>query len=94
MRTLLLVHEYLVVKKRRGFTYRGLRKYWDIKGVYRDKKDPAHEWHTVERNIRELAQQGFLKRKHPRNNKKTVIFYPTKRFWNVIKEREGLIDDS
>ena len=92
-RTLLLINEYLQVKRRRGFTYRGLRAYWDMKGLYRDERDPAREWHTVERAIRKLAELGFLERRHPRSNKKTVIFYPTKRFWRVIEEREGLIDD-
>ena len=93
LRTVILVNEYLQVSRRKGFTYRGLRAYWSKKGFFRDSKDPAREWHTVERAIRKLAELGFLERYHPRDNKRQVIFYPTKRFWNVVKEREGLLDD-
>ena len=45
------------------------------------------------RAIRKLAELGFLTRYHPKDNKKKVIFIPTKRFRNVISEREGLIGD-
>jgi len=88
LRTLLLIHEYLVVKRRRGFTYNGIKAYAAQKGVYREFTD-----RTLDRNIRKLAELGFLDRIHPRDNKKKVIFIPTKRFWRVIEEREGLIDD-
>ena len=88
LRTLLLIHEYLVVKRRRGFTYNGIKAYAASKGVYREFTD-----RTLDRNIRKLAELGFLDRIHPRDNKKKVIFIPTERFWRVIEEREGLIDD-
>ena len=88
LRTLLLVHEYLVVKRRRGFTYNGIKAYAAQKGVYMEITD-----RTLDRSIRKLAELGFLDRIHPSNNKKKVIFIPTKRFWRVIEEREGLIDD-
>ena len=88
LRTLLLVHEYLVVKRRRGFTYNGIKAYAAQKGVYREFTD-----RTLDRNIRKLAELGFLDRVHPKDNRKKVIFIPTKRFWRIIEERKGLIDD-
>ena len=87
-RTLLLIHEYLAVYRKRGFTYNGIKRYAASKGFYREYTD-----RTLDRAIRKLAELGFLTRYHPKDNKKKVIFIPTERFHNVISEREGLIDD-
>jgi len=54
---LLLVNSYLSEKKQRCLTYRGLRTWLFRKPEYRDI-----EWHTVERNLRKLAEHGYLDR--------------------------------
>ena len=55
--TLKLIAEYLSEVGRRCFTYRGLRAYWDVRRLWNEL-----EWHTVERNIRWLAENGLLRR--------------------------------
>ena len=55
--TLRLIAEYLRETGRRCFTYRSLRAYWDRRRLWREL-----EWHTVERNIRWLAEEGLLER--------------------------------
>ena len=42
---------------KRCFTYRGLRAWWDA-----NRKWEGSEWHTVERAIRKLAEEGYLRR--------------------------------
>ena len=39
------------------FTYRGLRAWWQA-----NRKYEGSEWHTVERAIRRLAEEGYLRR--------------------------------
>ena len=93
-RVIILVNEYLQVTGRQGFTYRGLRSYWSRKGLFRNDNDPAHEWHTVERCIRSLAEKGYLDRRTYRKGcSKFVVFYPSPLFWEIIEERRGLLDD-
>ncbi|RLG79878.1 MAG: hypothetical protein DRO40_12045 [Thermoprotei archaeon] len=92
-RTLLLINEYLQVKCRRGFTYDGIKAYAAEKGFYRNYSD-----RTLDRGVRKLRELGYLRsieKKAKRNNRTVtiVIFIPTKRFWRVVEEREGLIDD-
>ncbi|WFO75655.1 hypothetical protein J4526_01875 [Desulfurococcaceae archaeon MEX13E-LK6-19] len=87
-RTLLLIHEYLVVNKRRGFTYDGIKSYAASRRFYSEYTD-----RTLDRAIRKLAELGYLNRVHPRDNKKKVIFVPTEKFQRVIEERRGLLDD-
>ena len=57
---------YLEESGRRCFTYRGLRAWWS-----RERKYEGSEWHTVERAIRRLAEEGYLKRIRKRRH---VIF--------------------
>jgi hypothetical protein len=71
-KTIKLIADYLHEKGRKCFTYRGLRAYWDSRRMY------DLEWHTVERNIRRLAELGWLSRRRrifakPRGGKRVVF---------------------
>ncbi|ALL02085.1 hypothetical protein Pyrde_2042 [Pyrodictium delaneyi] len=59
-RTLRLIAEYLSNKKGRRdcFVYKYLRMYYERRGW-----ENVVEWHTVERNIRRLAEHGWLVRR-------------------------------
>lgn len=59
--TIKLIADYLRSKHQNCFTYKGLRGFYDKTRSYR-----RLEWHTVERNIRELAQYGWLVRNEKR----------------------------
>lgn len=54
---ILMIYRYLSEKGQKCFTYRGLRAWMYRKPEYRDL-----EWHTIERVIRKLAEDGFLDR--------------------------------
>lgn len=86
-RILLLINEYLQVKRRRGFTYDGLKSYAASRGFYREYSD-----RTLDRAVRKLRELGYLEsiEKKTRRNNRTVtivIFFPTKKFWRVVMER-------
>ncbi|OWJ54176.1 hypothetical protein [Pyrodictium delaneyi] len=72
-RTLRLIAEYLANKKkgRRGcFVYKYLRIYYERRGW-----ENVVEWHTVERNIRRLAELGLLRRiQLPHRGANRVLF--------------------
>jgi len=72
---LLIIKHYLVEKKQRCFTYRGFRAWLFRQREYRDM-----EWHTMERVVRKLAEQGFLTRVE--KSKRCVLFC-----WNDLAER-------
>ena len=77
LQTILLLYNYRVYKKSRGwnedsFTYWGLRNYLYYK--YRKKI----EWHTVERTIRKLVEEGYLERREYKK-RRIVVFYWTDR---------------
>ena len=59
----------------RYFTYRSLRAY-----IFRNRI--PLEWHTVERVIRRLAEEGLLERIYTR--KRRVRFYPTPRLLEEV----------
>ena len=76
-KTLRLIAEYLGYRRGetgkdiRCFTYKGLRWYYNKTRAYRHL-----EWHTVERNIRRLAENKWLARRifgTPRGGK-TALF--------------------
>ena len=56
--TVKLIADYLRHSGSECFTYRGLRRFWDMRRMWR-----VLEWHTVERVVRELAQYGWLARR-------------------------------
>jgi len=75
LKTIVLIGDYLVRYGKRGFTYRGLRAYWDARKAYK-----VLEWHTVERIIRRFCRPPYdlLVR---RRVKRGTVYYPTTTFW-------------
>ena len=60
-----LIRQRLRYTKRQCFTYAGLRATYNY---YKRKDNIALDWHTVERTIRFMAEQGLLKRVILRKN--------------------------
>ncbi len=78
LQTILLLYNYRMHKRSHGwnedsFTYRGIRHY-----LYYKYKKNRPEWHTVERTIRKLTEEGYLIR-HEYKQKRLVIFIWTDR---------------
>ncbi len=87
VQVLLLIEEYLSVKGYKWFNYRGLR-------YYLQWKHPEVEWHTVERVIRRLAENGLLERKYyKRNNRQQVAFYPTQTYYETLRKLKQLVEE-
>ena len=87
-KTLKLLAEYL--RYRRGetgkdircFTYKGLRWYYNKTRAYRHL-----EWHTVERNIRRLAENKWLSRRIlPHRGVKHVVFCLTSNLEYILEK--------
>ena len=74
-----------VSEARTGFTYRGLRAYWDRRRLWN-----SLEWHTVERNIRRFCEPayGYLKRKRVG---KVTVYYPTIKFWDIYETAKAMV---
>jgi len=75
---LLIIKRYLSEKRQVCFTYRGLRAWLYKHAFYRDV-----EWHTFERTIRKLAEDGYLERRSLRGLQ--VIFCWTESAENVVR---------
>lgn len=88
-KTIRLIAEYLGGRGQRCFTYRGLRRYWDRKRAYY-----TLEWHTAERAIRKLAEDGWLKRVEIREKKRgggrKVLFCLTEPLRILLEEMRWL----
>jgi len=76
---ILLIARYLSEKNQRCFTYRGFRVWFYKQPYYKNV-----EWHTVERMIRKLAEEGFLNRKFIKRN--YVVFCKNERFEEVFED--------
>ena len=63
-----LIQRHLAFTGKMCFTYRGLRQSYEY---YRRKGEIMIDWHTIERTIRLLCQNGKIKRIR---KGKTVIF--------------------
>ena len=74
---------YLRESGKRCFTYRGLRGWWS-----RNRKYEGSEWHTVERAVRRLAEQGYLQR---RKKGRRVLFCPTPLLHSIFDELEKIV---
>jgi len=79
-----LVREYLEYKEQHGytskcFTYAGLYRYYIRIKRERERK----HWHTIERTIRAMAQEGWFYRIH---GKRVMIFCPDKPFQQALAE--------
>jgi len=68
-----LIKRFLEENGYRYFTYRSFRRW-----LYRNRI--RLEWHTVERELRRMAEEGLLERIYIR---KGVRFYPTPRLEEV-----------
>lgn len=77
-RTLRLIAGYLREKGQRCFTYRGLRGYYNKNRLYMEL-----EWHTAERNIRRLAELGWLER---RGSGRSVYFCLTEKLETLYRQ--------
>lgn len=55
--TMALIKNYMDLSGRSAFTYRDLRIHY-----YRNYADHTYDWHSIERAIRRLAQEGKLTR--------------------------------
>ncbi len=66
---LILIRNYLRDTGRKCVSYRGLRTWIYRSTMYRDL-----EWHTVERALRRLAEDGYLQRIQLKGNK--TIYCP------------------
>ena len=76
-----LIKKRLEYSKKRCFTYAGLRKTWKY---YHDvRHEIKNDWHTIERTVRKLAEQGLL---HRIPNGKIMIFCPNRGFWSLYGE--------
>jgi len=75
---ILIIDRYLSEKNQRCFTYRGFRVWFYKQEWYRDI-----EWHTVERCIRRLAEEGLLDRKFIKRN--FVVFCRNERFEEALR---------
>jgi len=87
-RTLKLIAEYLGYRLGEiggpvhCFTYKGLRWWYNRQRYYKEL-----EWHTVERNIRRLAELGWLQRRiYPHKGAKRAVFCLTERLERMLKE--------
>ena len=77
------IRNYLKDSGKRCFTYRGLRAWWSRNRLYE-----GSEWHTVERAVRKLAEQGYLKRLQ---RGKRVVFCPTPFLYDVFRELDEIV---
>jgi len=71
-----LIQRFLEENRYHYLTYRSFRRW-----LYRNRI--RLEWHTVEREIRRLAEEGYLRRVFVSRNR--VRFYPTPRLEEVVK---------
>jgi len=72
-----IINMYLNEKKQKCFTYRGIRSWLFKHEWYRDI-----EWHTFERMIRKLSEDGYLDRVFLSGKK--VIFCRNDKFEDLI----------
>ena len=79
----IFIKNYLKDTNKKCFTYRGLRAWWSKNRKYKNS-----EWHTVERAIRSLAAQGYLRR---RVYGRRVVFCPTPFLLYVFDELDKII---
>ena len=77
------IKHYLRESGRHCFTYRGLRAWWS-----RNRKWEGSEWHTVERSIRRLAEQGYLRRLQ---RGRRVLFCPTPSLREIFRELDEIV---
>ena len=80
--TLSLIRNYMYHTGRQVFTYRDLRIYY-----YGTYSDHIYDWHSVERAIRRLAQEGVLSRLR---SGKHVIFGLTREGVDLAARVEGV----
>lgn len=97
LQTLLLVEDYRRSLRERGYndgcwTYRGLRYH-----LYYRYQNKSVEWHTVERTLRKLAEEGLLRRREIRRRKR-VLFCATPEYellvQSVMELRRRVIEGS
>ena len=74
---IILINRYLSERNQRCFTYRGLRSWIYKQPEYRDV-----EWHTVERTIRKLVEDGYLDRIEIKRNQ--VLFCINDKFKRAL----------
>ena len=77
------IKQYLSETGKRCFTYRGLRGWWSRTGKYH-----TSEWHTVERSIRALAAQGYLRRLQ---RGRRVVFCPTPLLHSIFDKLDKIV---
>lgn len=71
-------------RRTRCFTYKGLRNYLSYNREARGK----FEWHTIERGVRKLAEEGYLKRVR---KGKIVIFCPGDKFNSLLWDYKKIL---
>ena len=69
-----LIRQRLKYTRRQCFTYAGLRNTYNY---YKRKQEIALDWHTVEREIRRMAEAGLLKRVILRKNGRQKVVFCT-----------------
>jgi len=89
LQTLLLVEDYRRYLRENGWndgcwTYRGLRYH-----LYYRYQNKSVEWHTVERTLRKLAEEGLLRRREIRR-KKRVLFCTTPDYELLVSQVQEL----
>ena len=80
IKVLFMIVRYLRDRGRKGFTYAGLRAYWQQHRLW-----TVADWHTVERIIRRFASQSYGYLRRIRKGRK-YIYIPTETFWTVYKQ--------
>ena len=77
IRVVFMIAKYLKEKGYSGFTYAGLRAYWQRNKLWR-----IADWHTIERIIRRFAHPTYTYLYRIKKGRK-YIYVPTTVFWDV-----------
>lgn len=85
-----LVEEFVKQTRKYKFTYNDFRRWYYKSGKYREW---GIEWHAIERGIRKLAEEGYIKRLGRVGKHGRMLFMFNKKVLDIENEIKELINE-